>query len=86
MDGRMQKWTKEKVRETAKKFQVFSRWREAFPGAVEAAYRKDYIKDVTSHMTDGRRFPKKWTKEKVRKTALKLSEAPWLMALPSRLS
>ena len=67
----IQKWTKEKVRETAKKFQILSRWREAYPGAVGAAYSKGYIKDVTSHMTDGRRFPKKWTKEKVRKTALK---------------
>ena len=49
-----QRWTKKLIMQTAKKFKIYNKWREKYPGAPGAARRLGIYKEAKKHMIDGR--------------------------------
>ena len=71
-------WTKEKIIQSAKKFNHKMKWKESEPGAYASARKKKILNEVTSHMKILN--PKgKWTRKTVISDALKYSSrSQWM--------
>lgn len=64
-------WTLERCMEVAKKCTTKKEFRKRFPAAISAAEKKGFMKKICGHMTEERKPPGYWTKDRVKKEALK---------------
>jgi predicted GIY-YIG superfamily endonuclease/ribosomal protein L37AE/L43A len=72
--GLNRKWTKQKIKEAAKKYYKRYDFFLKDSSAYNAAFRKNWLDEVCSHMEPKRTSPGYWTKEKCKKEAAKFSK------------
>jgi predicted GIY-YIG superfamily endonuclease len=65
------KWTEEKCREEALKYNCISYFKKGSSSAFAASKRYNYINDITKHMLKPHEISIKWTYEKCKEEALK---------------
>ena len=64
------KWTKEKCKEEALKYNYRNEFKNKSAGAYRASIKNKWIEDITKHMLKPYEKNVKWTKEKCQKEAL----------------
>jgi len=69
--GSVKKWSKEKCKETALRFENKTDFRKNFNGAYQCALINGWLNEICSHMTIKIKPPNYWTKERCKEEFLK---------------